>query len=219
MLLTFFLLGSGIITQPVLSSLQRPSKIEPNWGTSNLIIVLGSGTTRIPGSKELTTSFAGLSRTFKAARLYFDCKASQRICQILASGGDPQRNGMSEAAVIAKELKDLNIPNNDIIIEDRSNNTFLNARFSAELLNKEEDFANTFLVTSGTHLRRALLYFDHFGIQATGISSDYLRADFSILPISSNIYLLDMALHEYIGILRYHLYNLMKWNEPKVVNE
>ncbi len=209
-----------MLTQWSLTQLQRGPKIDVNWKASNLLIILGSGTTRLPYHDDLMTSIPGVPRVLKAARLYFDCKEkNQRSCKILATGGDPKKNGQSEAAVMARELLDLNIPNEDILLEDKSSNTFLNAKFAREYLKTKDPFEGIYLITSGTHLKRSLLYFEHFGVRATGIPSDNLQADFSILPKSSNIYLLDIALHEYIGILRYHFYNFMEWNEPKVISE
>lgn len=219
LLFTIFLVGSGILTQWTLTQLQQAPKPDLNWKASNLFIVLGSGTTRTPYSEDLMTSLPGVPRVFKVARLYFDCKKKEVICKVLLSGGDPRKNGESEAAVMAKELLALNIPGEDILLEDKSSNTFLNAKFSKGFLKTKDPFEKIFLITSGTHLKRSLLYFEHFGIRATGIASDNLQSDFSLMPKSSNVYLLDIALHEYIGILRYHFYNFMKWNEPKVINE
>ena len=219
LLFTIFLFGSGILTQWTLTQLQFGPRPDINWKARNLLIVLGSGTTRMPYSEDLVTSLPGVSRVLKVARLYFDCKTKKMICKILASGGDPRKNGLSEAAVMAKELLDMKIPVEDILLEDKSNNTFLNAKFTKEYLRERDPFEGIYLITSGTHLKRSLLYFEHFGIRATGIPSDHLQADFSLIPKSSNVYLLDMALHEYIGILRYHFYNFMEWNEPKVISE
>ena len=42
------------------------------------------------------------------------------------------------------------------------------------------------------------------------VPSDCLTAHFSIFPLSYNFVVTDFALHEYIGILRYHD-NLLGW--------
>ncbi len=71
------------------------------------------------------------------------------------------------------------------------------------------------LVSSGIHLRRGLIYFAHFGVGATPVRADYLRAVWSWLPLSYNFVLADLALHEYTGIARYHVYNAMGWNAAR----
>jgi len=79
---------------------------------------------------------------------------------------------------------------------------------------KGETFDHLVLVSSGIHVRRAALYFSHFGVHALVVRGDYVRASLGVLPNSWNFLLLDLALHEYIGILRYHVYNLLGWNAP-----
>ena len=105
------------------------------------------------------------------------------IKKIIASGG---RNGMflednfREAEFIAKNLEDLGIPKEDIIIEGNSKNTEENAKNSRKIvdsigLNKTK----TVLITSAFHIPRAKATFEMAGIQVR----PYPCA-FSILPSS-----------------------------------
>jgi hypothetical protein len=43
-------------------------------------------------------------------------------------------------------------------------------------------------------------------------NDDYIVPQMSILPIGYNLAIADFAAHEYIGTLRYYLYNLLGWN-------
>jgi uncharacterized SAM-binding protein YcdF (DUF218 family) len=70
------------------------------------------------------------------------------------------------------------------------------------------------LVTSGVHLRRAELYFRHFGIRAVPVRADYVDAVITPVPQAYNFLLMDVALHEYTGLARYRVYNLLGWNVP-----
>lgn len=90
-------------------------------------------------------------------------------------------------------------------------NTWQNAQFSAPLLH-DYGAQRVLLVSSATHLRRASLYFSHFGIQATPVRGDWLRARMVWWPQAWNFAVADVALHEYAGVWRYRLYNLMGWN-------
>jgi hypothetical protein len=44
------------------------------------------------------------------------------------------------------------------------------------------------------------------------VRGDWLRARMGWWPQSWNFMVADLALHEYAGMLRYHVYNAMGWN-------
>jgi uncharacterized SAM-binding protein YcdF (DUF218 family) len=58
------------------------------------------------------------------------------------------------------------------------------------------------MISSGLHLPRALLYFSHFGVNPTPCAADYIVPSVSIFPIGYNFAIADLAVHEYLGILR-----------------
>jgi len=214
-LFMILLIGQGWLPVPVLRHLQnQPPLTSPQWKEKNVIIVLGLGTVLWPDSALVSTHPIGVSRVREAARLYTHCKSHSKSCTILASGGDPAGNKISEAEVIKRELGEIGIPLADVLAERESRNTFQNARFSNKIL-QQHGFDHTVLVTSGTHLKRALLYFAHFGISADGAPSDRFAAVAAPFPIALNFILLDSAIHEHLGMLRYHLYNWLGWNPPK----
>jgi uncharacterized SAM-binding protein YcdF (DUF218 family) len=69
--------------------------------------------------------------------------------------------GVTEAEIIARELQEIGVPREDVILENKSKNTFQNAQFSAAIIQEQKpDYA--VLVTSGFHMKRALKYFDYF---------------------------------------------------------
>lgn len=72
-------------------------------------------------------------------------------------------------------------------------------------------FDRVFLVTSGLHLQRSLLYFAHFGIHCTGAPADHLQPQRSWVPLGYNLAVAAFAFHEYLGILRYRVYNALGW--------
>src|SRR5436190_1127046 len=93
-----------------------------------------------------------------------------------------------------------------------SKNTYQNAKFSSYLLKKQynEQF---FLVSSGLALKRALLYFSFFKIYPKPIASDFITIPITKYPLGYNFAMNDFAIHEYIGILRFHIYNFFGWNK------
>jgi len=220
--ITFFVLailsmagiGSGRVPQFLLTGLQEAAFYEqsPQWKKHNAIIVLGSGTVRIPFTNATQPAFHAYSRILKAATLYFDCKQVESNCDLILSGGDPRKVGDSEAEVAKKQLLALGVDLHDIILEGQSNNTYQNAEFVDPLLAKQA-YETLILVSSGLHLKRALLYFSQFNRYPIPVAADYFRAHFSYLPISLNFTLNDAAMHEYQGMLRFYIYNLMGWNK------
>jgi len=211
-LILLFAIGCGPVPSALLTRLQSGEATEAPaaWGQRNAIVLLGAGTLRTGGGQVEATLFA-YGRIAKAAMLYRACRQSGAQCKVEVSGGDARRTGRPEAAVYADGLQRLGVDPADLLLESRSMNTWQNAQFSGPLL-KAWHADRVLLVSSGFHLRRGQLYFTHFGIQATPVRADYVDGVMSWLPLAYNFTMADVALHEYIGIARYHVYNAMGWN-------
>ena len=203
--------GSGLLPGLLGARLQSPYShrlaSEP-WGARNLIVLLGGGIVSVPGQQEAEPSMAAYSRIVEAVRLYRLCKTAGGECHILVSGGKLPGQTASEAEVYATQMRQLGVTASDILTEPNSRNTFANARFSSKII-ASNPYDHVVLVTSGLHMRRALLYFAHFGVFPQPSRSDYIRAPFSILPTAYNLVVMDFVLREYEGFLRYFIYNFM----------
>lgn len=211
----FVATGYGLPARLLLASLQNGYSTEVHaWGARNAIILLGAGT-ELADHHAIETGTFGYSRLVKALQLYHSCRTQTRECRIIATGGDVHAFGESEAQVFAAQLQSLGVPAEDLLLETRSLNTWQNAQLTAPFF-AHHAFDRAFLVTSGVHLRRAALYFKHFGIRATPIRSDYGWPASLPVPTAYNFFLTDIALHEYAGVLRYHLYNALGWNVKAV---
>ena len=212
-LIGFEVVGCGLVPSLLLKNLQLRSIVEdnPQWGKRNAIIVLGGGTAQLPDQSTVRPAVLAYSRILEAVRLYFLAKKSNCQCNIIISGGDASRTGVTEADNYRAEMLQLGVEDSDILLERRSLNTFRNAEFTEAIL-KQQTFNKLFLVTSGLHLRRALLYFSYFGVYPTPCASDYVIPHMSILPVGYNFAIADAAAHEYVGIVRYYVYNFFGWN-------
>jgi len=212
-LIAFEAVGSGLIPTFLLEPLQSKSIVTENpvWGERNVIIVLGDGTARLPSQSIVKPSVLAYSRILEAIRLYVLAKKSDHQCTILISGGDASGTGVTEADDYQAEMIHLGVADSDILLERRSLNTFQNVQFTEAILRKRR-FDKLFLVTSGLHLLRALLYFSYFGVYPTPCAADHIVPQMSILPIGYNFSIADFTAHEYIGMLRYYIYNLLGWN-------
>ncbi|MCS3746448.1 uncharacterized SAM-binding protein YcdF (DUF218 family) [Xanthomonas arboricola] len=208
-----FAVGCGPLPSWMLQNLQRTGVNDFNgWGGRNVIVLLGAGTVRPEGRDAVAeANLFAYGRIVESARLYRQCRHSGGECKIEISGGDARGLGLSEAVVYQRVLIGLGIDRVDLIMEPSSMNTWQNAQFSQPLLRAHRP-DRVVLVSSATHLRRAALYFRHFGIDAIPVRADWLTASWSILPQSYNFTLADVALHEYLGIARYRLYQGLGWN-------
>jgi uncharacterized SAM-binding protein YcdF (DUF218 family) len=214
-LIVFEAVGSGLIPSLLIETLQSKSVVEgPAWGERNVVIVLGDGTVRLPSQSLVRPSIVAYSRILEAIQLYLLARKSDRQCTILISGGDASGTGVTEADNYRAAMVQLGVADTDILLERRSMNTFQNAEFTEAIL-REQRFDKLFLVTSGLHLPRALLYFSYFSVYPTPCAADYIVPPISILPTGYNFTIADLAIHEYIGILRYYIYNFLGWN-PRV---
>lgn len=212
--LLLVLAGSGVLPRLLLQRLQAPYAQRPAlaWAPHNAIVLLTGGSIRVPHD-DVEPGISAYGRIAEAAVLYHACHQAAVDCKLLVSGGDPERRGTALAVSYARVLRGLDVPEEDLVLEPRSNNTWQNAQFSRPLLARL-DAPKVWLVSSAWHLRRSVLYFDHFGIAATPVRADYLHANLGLWPSAQNLVLTDVALHEYLGVLRYRVYNAMGWNAP-----
>ncbi|WP_342219914.1 YdcF family protein [Rickettsiella endosymbiont of Miltochrista miniata] len=213
-IVSYLVIGDGFFPAYLLHNLQSPySQSKPiNWEKTNTIILLGAGTSKDPSSNRIKPSILAFSRIAQTAIIYHECKKANALCHILISGGDPLNNGKSEAKTYQESLLSLGINSNDIQLETQSKNTYQNAKFSSSLLKKQYS-KQLLLVNSGLTLKRALLYFSFFNLYPKPIAADFITIPISKFPLGYNFAMNDFAIHEYIGILRFYIYNFLGWNK------
>lgn len=212
----FIIVGDGFFPAYLLHNLQAPysQAMSHNWKKTNTLLVLGAGTSKIPQTHIIKPSLLAFSRIIETAKLYRECKLARVSCHILISGGDPLNNGKSEAAIYRDSLLSLDVNPSDIQLESQSKNTYQNAEFSSYLLKKQVR-EQILLISSGLALKRALLYFSYFGIHPSPIASDFITIPISKLPLGYNFTMSDFAIHEYLGIAHFYIYNFLDWSKKQ----
>jgi uncharacterized SAM-binding protein YcdF (DUF218 family) len=210
----FIIVGDGFFPAYLLNNLQTPysQATYPSWKKTNTLLLLGAGTSKVPRSHMIKPSILSFSRIIETAKLYRQCKLTRVSCHILISGGDPLNNGKSEAAIYRDSLLSLDVNPSDIQLESQSRNTYQNAQFSSYLLKKQAS-DQILLISSGLAIRRALLYFSYFDIHPVPIASDFITIPVSKLPLGYNFAMSDFAVHEYLGIARFYIYNFLRLNK------
>jgi uncharacterized SAM-binding protein YcdF (DUF218 family) len=201
-----FAVGCGPVPKILLGYWQAPYVQRPalDWAPSNAIVLLTAGVTYPPGGP-LEPGQTAYSRIAEAAVLYRDCRAAAVRCTVLVSGGDALSTGEPLAFTYRRTLEQLGVPAADQVLESRSHTTWQNAQFARAPLERI-GADRVWLVSSATHLRRAVFAFQRFGITVTPVRADYLRGVWSLLPSTYNLYAADAALHEYVGMALYRWY-------------
>ncbi len=185
---------------------------------AEVIVVLGGGTeSNAPPRPGVEINGAG-DRVIHAVRLYRQGAAQK----ILLSGGNITWLS-SRASTPAQEMKELmlfmGVPEAVLTLQNRSQNTAEDARFSAEIL-KSLGIDRVILVTSAQHMHRSVALFQAQGINVIPSPADYSiteaewqhlwTANFpnqliNLLPNVGYLSMTTSSLKEYIGLLVYRL--------------
>ena len=198
-----------IISIPLTSNLLTHSLeykyLPPNKLDGDVVVVLGSGATLsspdLSGSGNLSGSAA--NRLLAAARIN-----KKTGLPIIFTGGQVFKTSGNEAEIAKRQLLDLGLSENAVIMENKSLNTTENANFTKVLLTKY-NYTKPILLTSAFHMYRSVINFNNAGIKNLEIyPCDYstnkkLSMDFnSFVPSSSSLSSSSLALHEYLGVLQ-----------------
>lgn len=128
---------------------------------------------------------------------------------IISGGTDPSVPGPSEAAIVKRYFVSFGIAADRILIEERSQTTAENARFTAEMVHPGPG-TRWLLVTSAYHIPRAIGAFRKAGFNVVACPSGWRTRGWGDFwqPASTateNLRRVDAAAHEWIGLLAYRL--------------
>jgi uncharacterized SAM-binding protein YcdF (DUF218 family) len=178
--LLLFVLNVTALPDLLVKPLQRPD----TSGEADAIVVLGAGYWRPCG---LTRS--AWQRTLHGVRLWQEGRAAR----LVFTGGPTKESG---GVAVAREMADLavrlGVPRDAVLQEVVSRNTHENAVLAAALL-RPLGYKRVLLVTDSIHMRRAEACFRSAGFEVERSSVH------QVCVSSSNLAMLDSALHEYAG--------------------
>jgi uncharacterized SAM-binding protein YcdF (DUF218 family) len=186
----------------VMGSLEKgiviPSNIE-----ADVILMLGGGS--YDASPDLSgpgaPGPATMERMVTAARLH------RRLgIPIVVSGGRVFPADAPVAHIAKRFLVDLGISPDSVILEDRSRDTYENALYSKSIC-EQHGFKKPLMVTSGYHVKRALLCFSKAGLTVipfpcaltTWPGKKYGWQH--VLPSAGALHTVSSACHEWIGLV------------------
>lgn len=181
----------------------------PREPGGDVIILLGGGINACAAdmsgigapSEEMST------RTITAVRL------QRRLgLPIIVSAGTTAGLGVPEAIIVGRFLTDIGVPDNKIILEVKSRNTFENAKYSLEIC-KNKGFKKPILVTSAYHLKRSVYSFEKVGLDVIPFPAGFKGwpcvhfewKDLLCLPSAESFMTTYDAFNEYLGLLFYRM--------------
>ncbi|SCA55189.1 conserved hypothetical protein [Candidatus Terasakiella magnetica] len=149
------------------------------------------------GNIERATSLLHLSKQYKGSPVLFTGGAGLI--------GHPELN---EAQMLKSFLPDVVSADTQLIFENASRNTFENALFSKELIEKKGG-GKWLLITSARHMPRAVGAFRKQNIDVIPYPVDYITSgelsnEVSFFP-RNGLGTFGVALHEWLGLLAYYL--------------
>ncbi len=178
------------------------------------IVVLGGGLEpALPPRRWVELRESG-TRILYAAKLYREGKAPL----VILSGGVARRGAAPEAANMAEILKFAGVPESAIVQETNSLNTYENAVYVREIL-ASRGIHRILLVTSAMHMPRALLVFEHRGIEVLPAPADFIATArdieestnglkaiaINLVPDAESMEWSSRAIKEYLGLAVYRL--------------
>ncbi|MEZ0605351.1 YdcF family protein [Paraburkholderia sp. IW21] len=207
----FWLLAAGWLTAPLLELAQPHRQIDTpaRFAPRTAIVMLGGGTL-YDGDDVLVPPRDVLARIAMSAERYAACKRTAATCQVIVSGGNPQRHRATEADTYLPYLLRRQVPRADIVLENRSRTTYENARNVSAILERSR-YGSLILITSAYQMPRALLDFHRFGLTPQPLISGARHAHLGVLPRYDNLVNAEIALHELIGIAQFHVYRAIGW--------
>ncbi|QKJ30390.1 YdcF family protein [Mucilaginibacter mali] len=154
---------------------EYPAAQLPDNAHYSAAIVLGGFSSQISATDGRFN--AACERFLQAVRL----QKTGKVSHIMISGGNGTLNPrqFSEAVWVQGQLKQFGVPDSAIVLETKSRNTLENARFSAEILKTSGLKPPYLLITSGYHMRRALMIFKHAGVDVVPYPCNFSTSNIS----------------------------------------
>ncbi len=131
--------------------------------------------------------------------------------QLIISGGTGSiwnTDRLPEAQYNRNYLVEIGIADSLIIMENKSVNTYENALYTKEILDKINPDSKCLLVTSAFHMKRSMGLFEKMGMDVTPFPTDYLHSELNrpnniIIPSPKALHGWEILLKEWVGIFTY----------------
>ena len=204
------------VSNHLIASLERQYLPYENMPNAEAIVVLGGATRNDEPPRIMPDMNDRGDRLLYAAKLYKD-----RVAPLLIlSGGRIKwfKGNFSEAESMATILEIMGVPRDAMILESRALNTYENAVYTKEILERK-NIKKILLLTSAAHMPRSMSIFEQQGLNPIPAPADFMVSDrnliehtfstesriLSLIPDTGNLDKSNQAIKEYIGTIIYRL--------------
>ncbi|WP_236906082.1 YdcF family protein [Clostridium pasteurianum] len=200
--IAFYICTIPIAGNSAIRLLENRYKVPAN-PSGDVIIMLGGGSTLDTPN----LGFNGHLSGFAANRLLTSIQLYKKLnIPIIVSGGKVYKSTGTESEISKNILMSMGVPENKIIVENKSINTEQNVKFTKEILNSN-NYKKPILVTSAFHMQRAAMQFKKSNVVVLPFPTDYqtnINEDLELndfIPSSDSMVKLSLSVKEFIGIL------------------
>ena len=210
-----FLFGNGFLVNEAMLLWEVPP-ISPDSISQPFdvgIILTGGMITNKQSSNNQIFTDKTADRFIQPLRLY----KMGKLKRILISGGSTdlklfKQDVVDETLKVAQLLEELGVRKEDIILERKAKNTRENAVNTVEILMKNPQYGNKYLLfTSAFHTRRALGCFQKTGVKITVFPTAFkskqrsFTIDNLLIPRELNLFEAYDLIHEMVGYVVYKI--------------
>lgn len=208
-LATLYLFSNKFIFDEAMRLWEEPAKTYEELERYDMAIVLG-GMVNIDLTYDRLQFSRGSDRFLQALDLY----KKGIVKKIFISGGSGSliHPKLREGPLIARYIVQLGIPEEDILTEGISKNTYENAVQTKKVLTAYNmENSRLLLVTSGFHLKRAKACFEKAGLEVETYAADRYTGerryhfDHLLLPDAETFFNWEVLLHEWVGFVVYKI--------------
>ncbi len=206
--LYIFIVGCSPIGKYLLYSLEKNYHNSHHYsGTVDGILILGGATSPL-----LSREYELISLGESAERLYeaIILMKKNKNAKVIFSGGSGiiNRPDLGHSQVAKSFYKKIGIEIDQIIFEDQSRNTYENIIYSKKIANPKIN-ENWLLITSASHMKRALLIADKHNWKLIPYAVDFKNIkNFKFIPnlkLLKNLNTFQQGSHEWLGLISYYL--------------
>ncbi|AEA33237.1 protein of unknown function DUF218 [Hippea maritima DSM 10411] len=176
--------------------------IKTSSDTASAVVVLSGGSNPYDRIKTYPEAFKRLMYGILLAKRY--------NIPLIFSGGGLKYNDSAQAKNDIEIIAKICNCKIKIYFENKSLNTYQNAKYTSKFFEKMKIKKDIFIVTSAYHQKRANILFRYFGFRVHSRPVNFFKERGSyvfwdFLPQMGNFYKSYKAIHEYIGIFSLYL--------------
>lgn len=193
-------LGASLVSRPLVRDAGRIESRDQARGAEAVVVLGGGIVSYVSDDLALDDLLASGLRIIEGVRVY---KLLENPLLIVSGGNTGRRDPpRPEAEALRRAALQLGVPQSRIVVDDRSRTTREQAVTLKRMLG-ERGIARFVLVTSATHLPRALAAFQAVGLapvpSASRLRSDVDASRWNLAPDREWLTISDSALYEYVA--------------------